>query len=186
MQIRLVVSAALLAAPAVSQAQSMSPDTLFARAPWGAEAAVGGSGALSFLKLSPGGGAWLVSVSGTVQHVSNSSSFGSTTNSQSTEGGAVTLGIGRRQYRGAGALRPFVGGGLLGSFSGFGADHTVGVGGYLEMGASYFLTPRFSVGMGGALMVNHVRDRYTGPGSSTTESWIASVPAPTVRAAVFF
>lgn len=186
MRARTIVAIAMLAAPAASRAQSASPDTLFARSPWGAEAAVGANSALSFLKLSPSGGAWLFSVMGTFEHFSTSASiFGAPTNS-GANGGSVSVGLGRRQYHGTSPLRPYLGAGVIGTLAGVSDSHSYGVGGYGEFGAAYFLAPRFSVGLGGALTVGYTHNRVGASSGPTSNTWIVTAPAPTVRAAVFF
>lgn len=186
MLIRSIVAVSLLATPALLSAQSASQDTLFARSPWGAEAAVGANSALSLLKLSPGGGAWVFSASGTVQRATAGATILGVSQSQTFTGGSISLGIGRRQYRGTSPLRPYVGAGVVGTFAGISNSHTIGAGGYGEIGAAYFLAPRFSVGLGGALTVSYSRERFGGSDGPTTKAWFVTAPAPTVRAAVFF
>ena len=186
MQIRTMVAIALLAAPTALHAQAAPTDTLFARSPWAAEAAVGANSALSFMKLSPGGGAWLLSVSGSVQHAASKATILGVTSSGSVTGGSVSVGIGRRQYRGTSPLRPYTGVGLVGTYAGISDSHSYGLGGYVELGAAYFLAPRFSIGLGGALTVNYAHDWFRGSSGPSTNAWFVTAPAPTVRAAVFF
>lgn len=184
MRARSLVAIASMALPAVLSAQTPSSDSLFAHSPWGAEAAVGGTGAVSLLHGSPNGGAWVFSLAANVQHLDSKITpiFGTPQEAKAT-GGQVALQIGRRSYRGAGALRPFVGAGIAGTYGGLGATHMYGAGVYGELGASYFVVPHLSVGVAEMLNFNY---SHAWADVTTNNSWILSLPAPTARVTIFF
>ena len=186
MQIRTMVAISLLAVPAVLRAQSSSTDTLFARSPWAAEAAVGGGSTVSLLHVAPGGGAWVLSLAGNVQHLRSSVDAFGQTQTQTASGGQVALAIGRRQYRGVSALRPFVGAGVMGTYGGIGNAHTWGGGAYGELGAAYFVVPHVSVGVADMLRFNFTRQSFSGGAQQQLDTSMLALAAPTVRVTVFF
>ena len=186
MQIRPIVAAALLAAPAALQAQAAAPATLFARSPWAAEAGAGGGPSVSLLHVAPNGGAWVFSLVGSVQHISNSVDAFGQTQTQTTTGGQVALLVGRRHYSRDASLRPFVGGGVMANYGGLGSNHVRGAGIYGELGASYFLAPHFSVGVSDMLQLTYNRQWYGGGAPQHLDTSALALGTPTVRVTVFF
>ena len=155
--LRLVVLASLLAAPAIASAQQSSSDSLPHSGTWGAEVFLnsGGSGA-NLLRFQSSRMALVLGADFNVTHVSddddNTSGFGEGTTSN------VGARLGIRTYRESSSerLRPIVG---------FGARTTYGkgpqsfsswsAGGYAELGATYFLSPHFSLGGTGELQASY-------------------------------
>jgi hypothetical protein len=108
-----------------------------------AELDLNGSWQASLLRFGAANTAWKFSAQIDIDRVPGVNAAGNqVTNTTFNLGGS----IGRRNYTGAGAFRPFMGYGASIGFGDNGATSTFGVGPYFEIGGAYFVTERFSVG----------------------------------------
>ena len=156
--LRLAIVASLFAAPAIASAQQPSSDSLPHSGTWGAEAFLssGNSGA-NLLRFQSNRTALLLGAEFNVTHIENdddSQATSAATGTQSTF--AARLGL--RTYRQSSAerLRPIVGFGARTTYSkGPSSFRAWSAGGYAELGATYFLTPHFSLGGTGELQASY-------------------------------
>jgi hypothetical protein len=155
---RLAILASLLAAPAIASAQRTSSDSLPHSGTWGAEVFLssGNSGA-NLLRFQSNRMALLLGAEFNVTHIENDDDSQATSAAAGTQSGfAARLGL--RTYRQSSSerLRPIVGFGARSTYSkGPSSFRSWSAGGYAELGATYFLTPHFSLGGTGELQASY-------------------------------
>ena len=153
--VRLAILSSFIAAPAIASAQA-SADSLPHRGTWGAEVVLnsGGSGA-NLLRFQSNRMALVLGADFTVTHVENDDDNPSGFSEGTTSNVGARLGL--RTYRESSSerLRPIVGFGARTSFGkGPQSFSAWSAGGYAELGATYFLSPHFSLGGTGELQAN--------------------------------
>lgn len=185
MRFRPILAAVLvLSLPAAVHAQTSTPDTLFARSPWGAEASIANGVGASLMHVRPSGTAWLVSL--TANGSTNRVEIGPPlSESQKFTSATAALSFGLRHYRGHGAVRPYLEGGLFGDYGWAVAQHRIGGGVYGEIGAAYFVAPHVTLGVAQVLNLGYSR-MWGGDPETRVKSWNATLPNPALRLAVFF
>jgi hypothetical protein len=203
------VPALLAAGPTHARAQSSgrpaAPDTLpFHAGQWGVEGGVFGSGgnvgALRFLTR-----ATAIAINASAAYGSFTTDrpgivgAGASTSTSSTTVGA-TLGV--RHYAAAGGpIAGFLGGGLVTDYTrrsadpGGGSGHTTGVGGFAELGASYFVSTHLALGAAYGVTALHrsgtdVSTVFSSGAVSTFESqtrgWTVATGGVRITASLFF
>jgi hypothetical protein len=188
------LATALLVRPA--SAQSPAPDSIIGSPRWAVEAPIGAGYTASLLRFGRGASAWVLGLewnggaqSGTVI----STPTGSTGDEASFFD--ASLSIGRRRYRGTGALRPFLGLGLTASAGSRSTaesdDDRWSAGAYGEMGAAYFLNRHVSLGGLGSVSVLRSENTYVQsftPQAPRIErrSWFTTGPNLRLIASVYF
>ena len=75
--------------------------------------------------------------------------------------------VGRREYKGGGSFRPFMGYGAGLGIGDLGNVSTFSVGPYVEIGGAYFVTPNFSVGAASTASLSFINTSPEGGDSST-------------------
>jgi hypothetical protein len=194
---RLAAATALVVSPAVAGAQASPGDSVAPRAGrWGAEAGLGPGGLnASLLRFASPRTALLLGGDFSVgQRESESPRLsvpgGLQTDEETTTEYSVGARIGARRYAaGAGRLRPFGGGGALGTFQrvGFGGStqRATSAGVYGELGAVWFFNPNVSLGAAGELRAVRQTTRSTtfvsGAQAVTQRSTFTGVSANVAR-----
>jgi hypothetical protein len=161
---RLAVVFSSLVTPALALAQSTSTDSMPGAGSWAAEVALGpGVSGANLLRFQSRRVALLLGGEFRVIHVDNddnTSSFILSSGTQTNFG--ARLGI--RTYRESSSerLRPIVGVGARTEYSkGPSSARSWEAGGYAELGATYFLTPHFSLGGTGELQASLGKRKQT-------------------------
>lgn len=193
-----------LAAPIVSQPiaaqqqDSLSPH----RGTWGAELAPISTGGAVLVFMSPRS-AWVAGLDFTTAHTDRPTAPGAITRGSQTS--SLRAQLGHRWYLGTAGdnghgLRPIVGLGAVSTRTRFDFgddfDHAWTVGGYGEVGATWFFSPHFSVGTVGMFQASKGRERQVVTNfpvglppvrtTQTTNVWSVSANLARVLAAVYF
>lgn len=169
----LVVLSSLLAAPAIASAQRTSSDSLPHAGTWGAEVFLnsGGSGA-NLLRFQSSRMALVLGADFNVSHIENDDDSQSGFAEGTTSNVGARLGL--RTYRESSSerLRPIVGFGARTAFGkGPQSFSAWSAGAYAELGATYFLTPHFSMGGTGELQASYgKRKQQIGPNTDIEQS----------------
>jgi hypothetical protein len=180
--------AALTAAPTVHGQQVVDP-VMPRVGSWGAEAVFGSGIAANVLRLSSPTTAWLAGLSFNVTHQTDNLSALPGGADQSAWLGFGDARLGRRWWRGdrGERIRPLTGLGVLGGVSSGTNLQSWNVGGYGELGASYFFSPHVSLGATGELAAVYTRDRFAiAGGERVTTRWLLRGSLVRVNASVYF
>jgi hypothetical protein len=187
---------ALLMAFVARASDAQSPaDSIFGTPRWAIEAPVGAGYAALLLRFGTSASAWVVGVhwNGGLQSGTMVSPSGSTDEDASFYD--VNLSIGRRSYRGAGTVRPFLGFGLTASLGGRDDDSVDesrwSAGAYGEMGAAYFVNRHLSLGGLGSVSLSRseqtVEQSFSGQVSRLERRlWIFDGPNLRLIVSVYF
>jgi hypothetical protein len=161
---RLAVVFSLLVTPALALAQATAADSMPAAGSWAAEVTLGpGVSGANLLRFQSRRLALVLGGEFSVIHIDddgNTSSFVLPPGTQTNVG--ARLGI--RTYRESSSerLRPIVGVGARTEYSkGPSSERSWEAGGYAELGATYFLTPHFSLGGTGELQASLGKRKQT-------------------------
>lgn len=156
---------------------------------WGAEAVFANGSGANLLHFSSPTAAWLMGLTFNVGLETNTATgiTGAST-SQSSWLGYGYGRLGRRWWRGEGneRIRPLTGVGVVGGVSGNSGGQSWSAGGYGELGATYFYSPRVSIGASGELTGVYSRDRYLGAGGDRNSRWMVGGTLARVNASVYF
>ena len=172
---------ALLAGSAQAQLGVNAGGAPLAAGSTAAEVDLDGTFQASLLRFGSTNTAWKFSANIDIDRVPGENALGEPT---TTTAFALSGSVGRRNYSGAGAFRPYVGYGATLGFADEGVVSTFGIGPYFEMGGAYFVTPRFSVGAASRAALS-IQNTDPGVGDSETNIGL-SARLVSMMATVYF
>jgi len=185
--LRLAVLSSLLAAPTIASAQQASSDSLPHSGTWGAEVFLGsGASGANLLRFQSSRMALLLGADFNVTHVENDDDNPATAVAAGTQS-TFAARLGMRTYRQSSSerLRPIVGFGARTSYAkGPTSFRSWTAGGYAELGATYFLTPHFSLGGTGELQASYGKRKQQIGLNTTAEQTTTNFSGSLIRVLV--
>ena len=180
---------ALSAGASTVHAQQPADSVMPRAGSWGAEAVFGPSVGANVLRFSSPDAAWLAGLVFNVAHQSEDRPLIQGEVDRSGWTAFADGRLGRRWWRGERGerIRPLTGLGVSGGVSeGLGID-SWNVGGYGELGATYFVSPHVSLGANSELAIVHLRETLAlSGGDRITTRWIVRGNLVRVHGSVYF
>jgi hypothetical protein len=184
-----ILAVALTAAASTAHAQQAADPVMPRIGSLGAEAVFGGGIGANVLLLSSPNAAWLAGLSFSAIHQTDDISDLQGDDDRSGWIGFGDARLGRRWWRGERGerVRPLTGVGVLGGVSSNTGLRSWNIGGYGELGASYFVTPHVSLGAIGELAVAYTHESFSYVGGDrVTTRWVLRGNLVRVNASVYF